>query len=114
MRGLVVWIAVIGCGKGSPGAGSGSSTSGSAASGDARAAAPAAKLLFDDKSQEVELRIAFDNHVPVLPALSPDGQWIARYDSDANMPMFPNPVFISIKRIDGTGKTERLELLEVQ
>jgi hypothetical protein len=80
----------------------------------ADASAAHESLDYDDKSADTELRIAFANHVPKLPAVSADGAWIADYGSDAARPMRPSPIFVRVVRLDGKGTPERLELVDQQ
>ncbi|HEY5922726.1 MAG TPA: hypothetical protein VIV11_13695 [Kofleriaceae bacterium] len=106
-------------GSADPGSGSADPGSGSAESSGRATTVVAAvdatdKLDYDDKTAAIELRIAFANHVPKLPAASPDGAWIADYGSDAAHPVRPSPVFVRVARLDGKGKSERLEIVDQQ
>lgn len=77
--------------------------------------ATATTALDDDNTRtDVELRIAFANHVPKLPAVSADGEWIADYGSDAVRPMRPSPIYVRVARLDAKGKSARLEIVDEQ
>jgi hypothetical protein len=127
---LVAVMLLWGCkGKTTATTGSGSSSAGSAGSGSGSAVAvaplsdaavpptppaPLALAYDDDDDQDAALLLAFDKKVPRLPAISADGTQIADYDSEATGPMFPPPVRIAIRRIDGKSDPEVLEIVDME
>ncbi len=125
-------VAVLGCGGKEAAPPEGGSASGSApvAKGSGSAAGsgsgkavtepvavvPVAKPgeLLDDKTDDAGRALVFEKHVPQLPAISPDGKLIADFDSDASGPMIPWPFRLSIGSLDGKGKAEQLELVDMK
>jgi len=133
---VVTVLAGAGCKNGSPpgagaaGSGSGSAHGGGAAagSGSAVAAAPVDAgtdaavgaaatpgLAFDTgEDGDTGLAIAFDHKVPRLPAVSSDGASIATFESSAGMPMQPSPMSVVIRRLDGAGKRDELDVVDTK
>jgi len=114
MKQLVLCVILVACkGKGDA---PGSALSGSAvvapAPIDAIVVAPASAALDYEKEPDDLYKVIFGDRVPVLPALSADGEWIADFDSDSTGMMIPPPMYVAIRRADNTGTEERLELID--
>ncbi len=102
-------------GGGSPGSGSAVTAvaDDAAVPADASGPSPQAVLEVDTDVEDPGLLAAFDNKVPLLPAISADGKTIATLDSGATGPGMPvEPWSVAFSAVGPGGKDEHVDIVD--